>query len=250
MYNDLFSIGPVTVHGYGLCIGLGTVLALLLAWRRAEKRGIPSDRVTELGALVLICGFVGAKLLFVITRFPQFLKDPWSVLGSEGFVVYGGLLLGLAAAYGWCRRKKQSPLLWTDLLLPSVAVAQGFGRVGCFLAGCCYGLPTSSPLGVVFPVGSGAPAGIPLWPVQLFSAVGDWLIAAVLLWIAKKDRAPGGVTTAYLLLYGVGRFLIEFLRDDERGAVGIFSTSQFISFFFVAAAAVLFFICKKKESEQ
>ena len=66
MYNDLFSIGPVTVHGYGLCIGLGTVLALLLAWHRAEKRGIPSEQVTELGALVLICGFIGAKLLFVI----------------------------------------------------------------------------------------------------------------------------------------------------------------------------------------
>ena len=247
MYNDLFSIGPLTVHGYGLSIGVGTVLALLLAWHRAEKRGIPSESVTGLAALVLILGFAGAKLLYILTSIPEFLSDPWGVLGSEGFVVYGGLLLGLAAALWWCHRKAQDPLLWTDLLLPSVALAQGFGRIGCFLAGCCYGLPTASRLGVVFPVESAAPAGVPLWPVQLFSSAGDFLLAAVLLLTEKKAPRRGRTTALYLALYGIGRFLIEFLRNDERGTVGIFSTSQFLSFFFLAGAAAVLLYRKKQK---
>ena len=165
----------------------------------------------------------------MITVFPVFLQDPWSVLGSEGFVVYGGILTGVATVYLLCRRHKQSFAVWADLLLPAVALAQGFGRLGCFLAGCCYGRPTTLPIGVVFPAGSFAPAGVPLLPTQLISAAGDLLLAALLARLDRRPHPAGQVGCLYLIFYSVGRFLIEFLRNDYRGEVGFLSTSQFIS---------------------
>ena len=111
-----------------------------------------------------------------------------------------------------------------DLIMPSVAIAQGFGRIGCFLAGCCYGRETQSALGVIFPQGSLAPAGVKLLPTQLFSSVGDFLIAGILIWFSSKSKTKGNTGALYLLLYGIGRFGIEFLRNDERGIVGLLST--------------------------
>lgn len=250
MHNDLFSIGGLTVHGYGLCIGLGIAAALLLIWRRAEERKLDVKTVNTLVLLILAAGFAGAKIFFLFAHWSEFRANPPGVLGSEGFVVYGGIVCGLGAAYLYCRKRSLPFLRWADCFVPGVALAQGFGRIGCFLAGCCFGKPTDSIFGVVFPAGSAAPAGVPLWPVQLFSAAGDLLLAGTLLLLEKKRRGDGLLTGAYLLLYSVGRFLIEFLRADPRGAVGIFSTSQFIALFAAAAAAVILLLRKRGTSHE
>lgn len=250
MHNDLFSIGGLTVHGYGLCIGLGIAAALLLIWRRAEERRLDVKTVNTLVLLILAAGFAGAKIFFLFAHWSEFRANPPGVLGSEGFVVYGGIVCGLGAAYLYCRKRSLPFLRWADCFVPGVALAQGFGRIGCFLAGCCFGKPTDSIFGVVFPAGSAAPAGVPLWPVQLFSAAGDLLLAGTLLLLEKKRRGDGLLTGAYLLLYSVGRFLIEFLRADPRGAVGIFSTSQFIALFAAAAAAVILTLRKRGTSHE
>ena len=250
MHNDLFSIGGLTVHGYGLCIGLGIAAALLLIWRRAEERRLDVKTVNTLVLLILAAGFAGAKIFFLFAHGSEFRANPPGVLGSEGFVVYGGIVCGLGAAYLYCRKRSLPFLRWADCFVPGVALAQGFGRIGCFLAGCCFGKPTDSIFGVVFPAGSAAPAGVPLWPVQLFSAAGDLLLAGTLLLLEKKRRGDGLLTGAYLLLYSVGRFLIEFLRADPRGAVGIFSTSQFIALFAAAAAAVILLLRKRGTSHE
>ena len=248
MHNHILSIGPLTVHGYGLMIGIGIVAALSLAWRRADRRGIPQEKVTTVVLLGLIAGFLGAQLLFLITELPDVLRDPLPYLGSDGFVVYGGILAGVPTLWLWCRKKGERLEIWTDLLLPGVALAQGFGRIGCFLAGCCYGRPTASPIGVIFPADSLAPAGIPLLPTQLFSAAGDFLIALALLRLERRNGKDGELLVWYLLLYGTGRFLLEFFRSDPRGTVGVFSTSQFISLFIVAAGVVLA-LSRRKRSE-
>ena len=239
MHNDILSLGPFTVHGYGLMIGIGIVAALCLCWRRAEKRGLPQEGVTSLVILIAVAGFLGAKLLFLITELPAVLRDPLPYLGADGFVVYGGIITGVLAVWLWCRKKGWSMARWTDLLLPGVALAQGFGRIGCFLAGCCYGRPTDSPLGVVFPAGSLAPAGVALLPTQLFSAGGDFLLAMILLLLDRRRGKDGRLLVWYLALYGAGRFILEFFRSDPRGTVGALSTSQFISLFAVAAAGLL-----------
>jgi phosphatidylglycerol:prolipoprotein diacylglycerol transferase len=245
MYNDLFSIGSVTIHGYGLMIAVGFAFAIIISYVRAKAYGLRKNAVIDIALLAMIFGFLGAKLLYVIVEYKAFFADPISVLGSDGFVIYGGIIGGVTAALIYCRIKKISFMSYFDLAIPSVAVAQGFGRIGCFLAGCCYGCE-STTLGVIFPEGSIAPAGIPLLPTQLFSSAGDFLIALVLVLYARKSKIKGNVGALYLLLYGAGRFVIEFFRSDVRGSVGILSTSQFISIFFILGAVVMFFINAKR----
>jgi len=128
-----------------------------------------------------------------------------------------------------------------------VALAQGFGRLGCFMAGCCYGAETDSVLGIIFPEGGMAPAGVKLWPTQLFSAGGDFLIAGILLATYRKLPHKGDGGALYLLLYAVGRFFVEFFRGDQRGAVGALSTSQFISIFIFAAAIGLLLYNRRRK---
>ncbi len=240
MYNDLFRIGPVTIHGYGLMIGLGVIAALLLAGARAPRKGLDGEVAWRLAMVSLAAGLVGAKLLFYLTNIGEILEDPSLLLSlGSGLVVYGGILAGVPAAWLYCRKKKLPFLAYFDLLIPSVALAQGFGRIGCFLAGCCYGVQTEGWFHIVFTHSDYAPNGVPLVPTQLLSAAGDFLLAGVLLLIARRNPRRGTVVTGYLVLYGVGRFVLEFWRSDPRGGLLGLSTSQWISIFTVAAGILL-----------
>lgn len=242
MYNDLFSIGPVTIHSYGVMIAIGVACALIMGARRAKARNMSTDAIWDLGLLVLISGFLGAKLLFCIVEWDRLFRDPLAVLSGSGFVVYGGIIAGIIAALIYCRKKKLSFLKYFDLIIPSVAVAQGFGRIGCFLAGCCYGCETNLPIGIVFHNSAIAPNGVSLFPSQLFSSGGDFLIALILILYARKDRSTGKVGGLYLILYSVGRFAIEFFRSDYRGNVGFLSTSQFVAIFMLAVGILIFWM--------
>lgn len=238
MCIDLFSIGGFTVHGYGLMIGLGFVAAIYLGCFLAKKVGLSADFFTSVAIRVLIFGFMGGKLLFVIVNFSLFLSDPLGALGSEGFVVYGGIITGILTIFVSCKLKKVSFIEYMDMMSPAVLVNQGFGRIGCFMAGCCHGRETDSWIGVVFPEGCLAPAGVKLLPTQLFSAGFDLLLAGILVYVLLKKKKTGMVSGLYLMCYGVGRFIIEIFRGDlDRGTVGVLSTSQFISIFMVIFAA-------------
>lgn len=245
MYNDLFSIGSLTIHGYGVMIAIGFAFAIAMSYIRAKAYGLRKNATIDFGLLAMIFGFLGAKLLYVIVEYKAFFAHPLSVLGSDGFVIYGGIIGGVMATIIYCRIKKISFMSYFDLAIPAVAAAQGFGRLGCFLAGCCYGCESTS-LGIIFPEGSIAPAGIPLLPTQLISSAGDFLIALILVLYARRSKIKGNVGALYLALYGVGRFVIEFFRNDVRGGIGALSTSQFISIFFVIGAVVLFVINAKR----
>ena len=167
-------------------------------------------------------------------------------MNSSGFVVYGGIILGVLAGLTWCKIRKLNFWEYFDIVMPSVAIAQGFGRMGCFLAGCCYGRETNSCIGIAFVNSDYAPNGVKMIPTQLISAAGMLLIAFVLMQYAKRRKAPGTVGFLYLILYSVGRFGVEFLRNDYRGEIGIFSTSQFISLFMVIIGVVGFVMRVKK----
>lgn len=250
MYNDILSIGPITIHGYGLMIGIGILLAFFLAGKRAKMKGLSEDDLYGLGLVCVIFGILGAKLLFCIIEFKTVLQNPMSILSGSGFVVYGGIIGGTLAAFLYCKKKKLEFLKYFDLVMPSVALAQGFGRIGCFLAGCCYGKETDSVFGIVFKNSDFAPNGVKLIPTQLISSAGNFLIMTILILYARKQRQPGKVGALYLIIYSVGRFGIEYLRNDYRGEVfGIFSTSQFISIFTLILGIVLFTVFHKKEKE-
>lgn len=248
MKNELFSLGKVTIHGYGAMIALGILCCICLGAYRAKKKGLSQEAVLDIALLVVVCGFLGAKLLYVLVDFRSFIEDPLDALGSEGFVVYGGIIAGIISMMLYCRKKRLVFREYFDLLVPSVAVAQGFGRIGCFLAGCCYGRETKAWFGIVFPPDSFAPSGVKLIPTQLLSAGGDFIIAAVLLWYSRRAKHTGDVGAMYLLLYGVGRFFIEMLRSDERGAFGMLSTSQWISI--AAVCFGVFLLWKNKKNKK
>ncbi len=229
MYNDLFTVFGITIHGYGLMIGIGTALAMLWAPARAKKRGLSDDLCLSMILWALLFGWGSAKILYLITDWQYFLAHPTAALGGEGFVVYGGIIGGVLGVWLCCKKNQVSFLAYSDVLIPPVALAQAFGRVGCFMAGCCYGIGFDTPISVVFPPDSFAPSGVPLLPTQLFSAAGDLLLTLIFLLVERRSSKDGKLLPCYLMLYSVGRFLIELFRDDPRGSVGIFSTSQFIA---------------------
>lgn len=244
MYNEIFRIGFLSIHGFGLMIGIGILCALVITGKRAKKRGLDADFVYSLGIVSLVFGLIGAKLLYCIVEIDAFLDEPMRILSGNGFVLYGGIIGGILAAMMYCKFKRISFLQYFDLTVPSVALAQGFGRIGCFFAGCCYGRETDTGIGIAFHNSPIAPNGVKLIPTQLFSSAGDFLIAIVLLIYARKDRKRGKVGALYLILYSVGRFIIEFFRNDYRGSIGILSTSQFISLIILVIGTSMFFMKK------
>lgn len=246
MYNDILSIGPFTVHGYGLMIAIGILMALFVGEKRAKNRNLSGDEIYNLTFVCAVFGFLGAKLLFCIIEWKNFIKDPWSILSSNGFVVYGGIILGVFGGWVWCRFRKLAFWEYFDIVMPSVAIAQGFGRIGCFLAGCCYGRETNSWCGIAFTNSNFAPNGVKMIPTQLISAAGMLLIAFALMRFAKNRKHPGTVGFLYLILYSIGRFGVEFLRNDYRGEIGILSTSQFISIFMLIIGAGGFWFLVKR----
>lgn len=253
MLPELFSIGPVTVYSYGLMIAIGVIAAIWLGEYEAKKCGLADDGfITGVGIVSVVGGFLGAKILYWITILPEIIKNPAIMLNlSDGFVVYGGLIAGVLTAYVYCRIKKVDFYTGFDLVAPAIALAQCFGRIGCFLAGCCYGQPTSSFCGVEFHNSLYAPVGETLVPIQLVSSGLNLLNFAFLYYLWKKGNAKRGTIGAtYIVTYSVGRFILEFFRGDlERGAVGVLSTSQFISIFTVILGVIMFVIRFKKKEE-
>ena len=265
MYNDILSIGPVTIHGYGLMIAIGVLVALIVSDKRAQKRGLNGEIIYGLVVWTVVLGFASAKVLFILTYLKDFLANPVSFLRMSGFVVFGGIIGGIITICTYCKIKKVSVIDYLDLVVVGVALAQGFGRIGCLLAGCCYGRPTDSIRGITFKHSDFAPNNVKLLPTQIMMSVGDFLIAGLLLYIGSRiekkikeqkelDTIPkstdGRLVLIYLGLYSIGRFGVEFFRNDYRGNIGILSTSQFIGLLMTAAVCVAYYLIfvRKKEA--
>jgi phosphatidylglycerol:prolipoprotein diacylglycerol transferase len=258
MYPRLLELGPITVYTYGVLLAAAYLLGLQLARIRARKRGLDPNRVLDLGIYIIISALIGAKLLLLITDFKTFTADPRELLtlARSGGVFYGGLILAVGVAL-WYIRKIGLPL-WTtcDVFAPGIALGHVIGRFGCLFAGCCFGKPTSKPWGITFTdpfaaANVGTPLGVPLHPTQLYEAGAELVILLMLLATERKGRPfPGRTFWLYMLLYGVSRFIIEFYRGDERGTVGMFSTSQFISLLLVPLAIGMLVYLSRRESPE
>lgn len=250
MFNDIH-IGPITFHMYGLMIAIGFVAALYVAIYRGKKKGLSEDIFYGIFYCAIIGGALGSRILYYIVEIPHIINDT-SILWNfkVGYVVYGGIIGGILASYIYCRVKKVYFLEYFDLVMPEVSLAQGFGRLGCFFAGCCYGRPTDAWYGITFTHSQMAPNGVSLIPTQLISSAADFIFAAVLMFYASKSPKKGRVASMYMVLYGIGRFSIEFLRNDYRGSVGILSTSQFISIAVVAIGLIIYVMVPKLQSSE
>jgi phosphatidylglycerol:prolipoprotein diacylglycerol transferase len=247
---DLFgrTIGPLTLHTYGVLLAIAFVVGLWVASRQAKAAGLDAARVTDMAVYVLIAGLVGAKVLLVIVEWGYYARNPRELLSilQSGGVFYGGLIGAFPVAWWYAKKHGLPPWRTADVLAPAVVLGQAIGRLGCFCAGCCYGRPADVPWAVTFrdPYASrtvGTPLDTPLHPTEIYEALACLLIFFVLLFLARRKKFDGQVTVAYVFLYAVARFVIEFYRGDAvRGTVfGVLSTSQFIAIVLVAGAALV-----------
>lgn len=244
----LFEVFGIPIYGYGTMIAIGICAALILVSYRAKKRNYDEDSILNMSILAIILGILGGKLLYIITEIKSIIADP-SLLKDvgSGFVIYGAIIGGAIGVYIYCKRKKWGVLNIFDLAIPSIPLAQGFGRIGCFLAGCCYGKATNMTIGVEFKNSPFVEAGQHLHPTQIYSSIFDFCLAFFLLWYDRKERKQGRIFSLYVIIYSIGRFLVEFLRDDPRGNIGILSTSQFISVFTLIIGIAFYNVSKLKK---
>ena len=264
MYPIAFHIGSFAVHWYGVFIGIGFLASFCLILKLKQYARLTTDQVYNISMIALFAGVIGARTFYVVQFWEQFRgRGILSILNVHegGLVFYGGFILAFIAeclyakwptvrrllglkekksADGSEARKDISILALLDILGPAMALAHAFGRVSCFMQGCCFGKPAPNgfPLAVRFPPGSPAAARYPsiltsgsepVFPVQLFESAGNILMCAILLLLLRKRKYAGTIGGIYLILYGVMRFLIEFMRGDHTDSILGLTPSQFIA---------------------
>ena len=233
--HPFIHIGSLSLPMYGLCTMVGTVFALLTVFK-LRKKGSPLSEDNLLDALIwaILLGFLCAKVLYFIVEPPQMphsWRELWDLI-SAGLVFYGGLLGGLLGLFLVSRKTKKNMITFTDLMAPCFCLAHAGGRVGCLMAGCCYGMEYTGPCAVVLD-------GVSRLPTQIMEAIFLVILSVVLIAVYLKKPRRGVVTGLYMTIYAVWRFVIEFFRADYRGNVGPLSTSQFISLFILAFGVYL-----------
>ena len=255
MHPVLFEFAGLTIYSYGVLLAAAYLLGLQFALMRARTRGLDPQRVMDLGIWIIISALLGAKLLLLVVDFRQFTANPRDLLGlaRSGGVFYGGLIAAVAVALVYMRRHKLPLWTTTDVFAPGIALGHIVGRLGCLLAGCCFGKPADVPWAITFTdpaamANVGTPLGVPLHPTQLYEAGAEALILIFLLWWERRGRGfPGRTFWSYMLLYGVSRFVIEFYRGDSRGMVfDAMSTSQFVSVLLVPLSIVMLILLGRR----
>ena len=262
MHPDIFSIGKFTLHGYGSALALSFLAGILLARRRAKSLGLAERDVMDLFQIIVLSAIVGARFFFVIFHLDAYEGRFWHMfaLWEGGLTLFGGILLSFLSAGLFLRLRKVSFLLMADAMAPSLGLGIMITRIGCFLNGCCYGLPTDSPLGVEFPEGSEASrvareiTGIfdahpHVHPAQLYSSLGGGLIFALLLLLERRGRPAGFTFANFLVLYGVHRFVVDQFRYyEEVMRVLSLSVNQWISIGFVIFGLLLHSRLRKRHA--
>lgn len=249
-------IGEIKLPSYGLMIAIGIVTGVFLMSKNAafrlnklypgndpakiDSRLPKAENMLDFTLIAIVFGAIGGKLLYLLPNLSELTETGFMEILTNGFVIYGSVIGGAFGGFLYCRKKKLDTISCFDTALPFVSLAQAFGRMGCFLAGCCYGRPSSSAISVVFKSEySLAPTNVPLVPTQLISSAGNLLIFVILLILSRKVMIRGIIFASYMILYSTGRFIVEFYRGDSvRGFIGRFSTSQFISIFVLAAGVI------------
>lgn len=248
------------IHWYGIMIALGFLASVYLMKQIRRFANISDDQVYTITMLALISGIIGARVFYVIQFHDQFTGYGFFQtilkivnIRSGGIVFYGGFIGGFSTSIIYAKRQKISITALLDILSPSIILAHAFGRIGCFLQGCCCGGPAPDwfPLAVCYPRGSLAASlypdvfssignSLPVYPVQLFESAGNLIICGVLLYLLYRHRKyPGMITSVYLVMYAILRFLLEFLRGDHHDFFLGMTPAQNIALFLMVPTAIV-----------
>ena len=265
--TDLFGLlsKPFSLHTYGLLIASGFLAAMMLSKRQGEREGEDPERIVDLAFYLLLAGLVGARFVFILTKFDDYMRNPIEIFmfWRGGLVFYGGFIgAGLYMAY-YCHRYRMNFFKFADILIPYLAMAHAAGRLGCIAAGCCFGKVTDVAWAIEFPVGSMAhqahlTAGLVgvadaahgIHPTQLYEAGAELCMFMLLISFRKYKRFHGQLFLIWLSAYPVIRSFIEMFRGDKHRGIGVFgtplSTSQFISVGVALVAVYLYFYLRKQ----
>ena len=231
MCPTLFRFGHLTLHTYGLMIAIGFILAMSVLRRTAAPLGFNGEQVDSFSVQLLLYGLLGARIMyFAVDGFAGLREDPLAFfrIWEGGLVFYGGVAGAFIAVLVYARRRSLPLLRLTDALAPPLLIGHSIGRLGCLSAGCCYGKPLNHWPAITFTNPETlAPRFVPLWPTEPMEAAALALLFGGAWWLFKKGVPTGRLTAYYLCGYAVVRFLMEFLRGDDRGRfIGPLSPSQ------------------------
>ena len=249
--TDTISIFGKELPLYGLFFYIGIVFAGALSFIPSRKRKIPGFDWVSACAFAMIGAIIGAKLLFILVSIKEIIRLDLSLYAiiKGGFVFYGGLIGGILGMYIYTRAYKLPIIDYFDTAASVVPLGHAFGRVGCFFAGCCYGMPYSGKFSVVYTTTAGmTPLNTPLLPIQLIESLLLLITFGVLYTVTLKYPQKKGLPTIlYISIYSVIRFILEFFRGDkERGGIGFLSTSQIVSLILLAGCISILVYVKKR----
>lgn len=263
MFPVLIKVGFVSIHTYGFMMALGIAMALWFIYIQAKKRELPASKLVDMAFYTIIVSLVGAKLVLFLGNISYYTTYPSELLSlaRSGGVFQGGLFFGIVFALWYLRRHRLPTWKVGDLAGPAIALGHGFGRLGCFSAGCCYGRECSLPWGVEFSSEyahnlTGIPLNTVLHPVQLYESLLNFTNFLVLFIILKKKRFNGQVFSFYIINYSIIRFFVEFYRGDHSEDIFIVKNpSPYLSLSYpqlfclvgLAAGLILYFILKKSQ---
>jgi phosphatidylglycerol---prolipoprotein diacylglyceryl transferase len=249
MHPVLFTVFGKDIYSYGLMTALGFVAAILTWTWMGRRENRPKGFATDLATSLLAGGIVGARIAYVAANWDYFRSEPLAIVRIDqgGLIFYGGLILASAALVVFSRFRKIPLWQLADYAIPGLAIGHGLGRIGCFLNGCCFGVPVGDNAcghlcGTVFPPASEPGRlfpGTPVYPVQLFEALCLFAIWGLLVWYYPRRKKDGSLFALYLLLYPPCRFLLEFLRGDERMAWIRLDVAQLASLALFAVGVLL-----------
>jgi phosphatidylglycerol---prolipoprotein diacylglyceryl transferase len=246
-----FSIGPFEIRWYGIMVVLAVIAILVISTLEARRVHLDEDHIYNLGVWAVIGGILFSRVIHVIDKWSYYMENPTQIFNFEGLAVYGAVIGVIIAIVAYCRVKKLSILQIADLVSPGALVGMAIGRIGCVFNGCCYGLVTDLPWGVVYECPTSyAPQGIPLQPTQEYHIIWN-LFAFGVLWVLRKHLKPQGSTfLLYLAFYAAGDLLIRTFREGDAFLFGL-QQAQVIGIIILLIVIPLFVVrmvlAKKKE---
>jgi phosphatidylglycerol:prolipoprotein diacylglycerol transferase len=259
VHPTLFKFHGLELHTYGLLLAIAFLLGIQIFVARARARGIPEEPMHSLSLLILLLAIVGARALFVITHWSDYVADPLAIfrIWEGGLILYGGYLFGIVGSIIYVRLRGIPVWRVGDAVAPSMALGIGIGRLGCFMNGCCFGLPTTLPWGVHFPTDS-VPyftfPGAALHPSQIYLSLAGF---AIFVWLLAADRKPhfeGWLFWMYIAVDAAFRFLLDFTRYyDATSAIGTlgglsFNMNQILSAGLILVSVVMLAILSRRSA--
>lgn len=259
------SVFGIDISTYSIMALMGLIFSALLVWRLSRKRSdISSVQIVNVPAISAMGVFLGAHIMYGITHLDKLWWcinnlsrvfaswDDFSFYFSDifgGMVFYGGLIGGIIAGVIYCRILRLDTLVYADVLAPAIPLFHAFGRIGCFLGGCCYGIESSWGFRYEHSLVPEAD-GVTRLPIQLFESAGDLVIVVILIVLSHKKLKKGMLFLLYIIMYGVLRITTEFFRGDEiRGFLFGVSTSQWISILMILVAGIAMLKARHTRSE-